>query len=318
MSQDPVVSKSTASASSTASVNSDSSNSSSSSNGGTIGGAVGGVVGGLALITLLVLIGLLWRRRRARTGHGWFLCFGRRPQRKHDLDVDWPTFDPALGAAGVGGTMGDGAGYGSNRRRSGAFQGGHQGTLPMVDGEGNEYYGSHEEMRESGSNAPYNASTYYSGPNSDGYGNHSTEAASAQNGWGLASYSQNHSTPSQQNDPPGIPDYGHLDPPEIREQRAREQAEAQAQAMTAYQQNGNTESSLNHHRTNSYLSSHHAVSPPASPPPRNNADHRFSAGTAAMLADNNFFMSGQHRNDESGTVIDDGHQKTLHLHNPDA
>ncbi|CCF50756.1 hypothetical protein NDA11_000889 [Ustilago hordei] len=93
-----------------------SNSSSSGSNGGLIGGLVGGVIGGLALIALIITICVMASRRKSRTGHAYFLCFGERPSRNAAGDLRhsggaWPTFDPqddhrnssyAAGAAGVG------------------------------------------------------------------------------------------------------------------------------------------------------------------------------------------------------------------------
>lgn len=369
-SQSVVISTSQAPQSTGATANGDASDggSSSSSNGGVIGGVVGGVVGGLALLCLLVFIGILWRRRRSRTGHGWFLCFGRRPDRKHDLDVDWPTFDPTLGAAGVGGTLGAGAaGAGSQRRKAG--RNGHQGTLPAVDGadEGDEVYGgaastvgrySRDEMRDMGGSTyggGAGAASYYGNggaPGSETYapgashdGGHAFSSQGAQSppgngiGWGLPAYQQNHSNPS-------APDYGHLDPPEVREQRAREQAEAEAQARAAYGQRsppGSPSPRPLHTRSGSIPNPYDAAarsaagSPPppsGSPPPtqaqqygRSGApEHRFSAGTAAMFANSGFWGHGQGQgqgngqdDDDAGTVADGdaGDQRSkLHLLNP--
>ncbi|KAK0522163.1 hypothetical protein OC842_006544 [Tilletia horrida] len=72
--------------------------SSSSSSSGTIGGIVGGVVGGLALLAFILAALFTYKRRKDRTGHGWFLCFGRRPGRRGSAGAGsedgWPTFDP--------------------------------------------------------------------------------------------------------------------------------------------------------------------------------------------------------------------------------
>ncbi|KAJ1019109.1 hypothetical protein NDA18_006258 [Ustilago nuda] len=105
-----------------------SNSSSSGSNGGLIGGLVGGVIGGLALIALIITICVMASRRKSRTGHAYFLCFGERPSRNAAGDLRhsggaWPTFDPqddhrnssyAAGAAGVG--AGAGAAASPSRR----------------------------------------------------------------------------------------------------------------------------------------------------------------------------------------------------------
>lgn len=301
----------------TADASSPSSSSGSSSNGGLIGGVVGGVVGGLALITLLILIAVFWRRRKARTGHGWFLCFGQRPNRKDDLDVDWPTFDPTVGAAGVGGTFGEANG---NRRKNNALNGG---TLPNVDeGEGyngyNGYsgydgYAPQDEMQDVGA---YSAGApSYVSPTSDG--THHRQQSQQWHMSPMASYSNaQHSTPSHTN-PPSVPDYSHLDAPEVREERAREHAQAQAMAAAQAAAGGYTHNSSPSSPPARYGSPVGSASPP--PPsaggPRPLSDHRLSQGTAQMLSDNNFFLSPE---DESGTAYNDGSRPMLHLHNPDA
>lgn len=299
---------------------------SSSSNGGLIGGVVGGVVGGLALLTLLILAVIVWRRRRSRTGHGWLLCFGRKPDTKNDLDVDWPTFDPSAGAAGVGGTFGD------NRRKSQGYNGG---TLPNIDddgyhgynGGGMGDYGSYQgddEMRDMANGYPTSAPSYGGAPTSDGahYGQQSQQ-------WHMGpmtSFSNGaHSS---------APDYSHLDAPEVREERAREQAQAQAMAAAAA-------AAASPSNGNNRTFSHTSGSPPptangpprfgspvgsASPPPNDGRplsgamnEHRFSQGTAQMLSDNNFFLSSPQLDDDNGTVLNDNSRRTaLHLHNPDA
>lgn len=92
---------------------------------------MGGVVGGLALIALLITICVMANRRKSRTGHAYFLCFGERPSRNGAGDLGhsggaWPTFDPqddyrnsayGAGAAGVGAGAAAGAAASRSRRR---------------------------------------------------------------------------------------------------------------------------------------------------------------------------------------------------------
>lgn len=316
---------------STASVGSETSrpSSGSSSNGGLIGGVVGGVVGGLALITLLVLGIIIWRRRRSRTGHGWLLCFGRKPDSKNELDVDWPTFDPTAGAAGVGGTMGE-------RRKNGQHYN-NGGTLPNVDdeegyngynGDYNSYQHNHQyedEMRDMGNNGYPNSAPSYASPTSD-----NQHYAQQQQQWQMApmtSFSNGaHSS---------APDYSHLDAPEVREERARQQAQAQAMAAAAAAASGG--GAYSHHSggnspppTSNGLSRYGSPVGSASPPPNESRplsgamnEHRFSQGTAQMLSDNNFFLSSPQfgGEDDNGTVLNESNNQNrpaLHLHNPDA
>jgi hypothetical protein len=287
-----------------------------------IGGVVGGVVGGLALLTLLALALILWRRRKARTGHGWFLCFGRKPDRKDDWDVDWPTFDPTSGAAGVGGTMGEGNGAGS-RRKSGA---GFVGTLPDVDadeagmgGVGAYGYYDHgnaqqEEMRDVGSYAGTAAPSYQS-PTSDGHYRQNSQQ------WHMAPMASFSNAAHSAETPVSVPDYSHLDAPEVREARAREQAqaEAQAQALAAAAAAGGFNRGQSTSPPPAAAYSYGSASPPPqsshSPRPLS-SDHRLSQGTTQMLADNNFFDP----QDESGTLNTAGQSNhhRLQLHNPDA
>lgn len=310
------------------------SGSSSSSNGGLIGGVVGGVVGGLGLLTLLILAIIIWRRRRSRTGHGWLLCFGQRPNKNNNdgLDVDWPTFDPTAGAAGVGGTMGNSF---SNRRKSQGYNGG---TLPNVDDEegynnnynGGDYNsynhaGGEDEMREYANSAP----SYGGVPTSDNAHYNSQQQQSQQWGHSINSFSNGaHSSAAA-----AAPDYSHLDAPEVREERARQQAQAQAMAAAAA-----AAASYSHHSTNSPPQTANGPSRYGSPVGNNSPpptierplsssggqmnEHRFSQGTAQMLSDNNFFLSSpQFDQDDNGTVINENQNyqnRPLHLHNPDA
>ncbi|CAD6912678.1 unnamed protein product [Tilletia laevis] len=95
--------------------------SSSSSNSGKIGGVVGGVVGGLALLAFILAALFTFKRRKDRTGKGWFLCFGTRPGSRRrgskgtgsDPDTTWPTFDPT---ANTGSAAAAGAGFGATHR----------------------------------------------------------------------------------------------------------------------------------------------------------------------------------------------------------
>ncbi|KAE8257308.1 hypothetical protein A4X13_0g2440 [Tilletia indica] len=94
---------------------------SSSSNGGTIGGVVGGVVGGLALLAFILAALFIFKRRKDRTGKGWFLCFGSRPGSRRGSkatggtggDDTWPTFDPT---ANTGSETGANGAFGSTHR----------------------------------------------------------------------------------------------------------------------------------------------------------------------------------------------------------
>ncbi|PWY98733.1 hypothetical protein BCV70DRAFT_201523 [Testicularia cyperi] len=149
------------------------SNRSASSNGAMIGGIVGGVVGGLALLALLIAICVLASRRRSRTGHAYFLCFGQRPSRaaKGELGHSggaWPTFDPkdeyggpsyAAAAVGSGAAVGAAAASRRNRRRREHTQA----TLPeqFVNEDDPERYG------RSPSSAAHDA--YNNGAGYDGY-----------------------------------------------------------------------------------------------------------------------------------------------------
>jgi len=277
---------------------------------------VGGVVGGLALLTALILLLVVWRRRRSRTGHGWFLCFGTRPKKGNkDFDVDWPTFDPTVGAAGVGGTLGSRSG----RRRN---QGGMGGTLPEVDDAmHHDGYSNDDEMRDVGSGTHGSYSNYYGAPGSQnayssGHNGPSDEGHFRNGGWATMPMGAS-AAGAASNAPSGgdsVPTYDHLDPPEVREARAREQAEAHAQAVAAY--------STGSHQPNSPPMPSQQHSPgyyPASSPPmpsqRPLSDHRLSSGTTQALAASQYFDG---ENDpESGTVQPD-QSRMLHLHNPDA
>lgn len=232
------------------------------SNGGLIGGVVGGVVGGLALLTLLAFVAILWRRRKARTGHGWFLCFGAPPSRSLDGDDGWPTFDPANSSSPFGpssmaavGAAGAGAAAGAGSKRKKGSQ--PQATLPEgfeADPEAgvDEVSSGDHEMREHAS--PHASGAYaisggygshpgsYGAPGSQdalsngapgSYGAPSEEGHFARNSqpWGLSPFVAAPGSPppaAAQHAGEDAPDYGHLDPPEVREARAREQAEAAA------------------------------------------------------------------------------------------
>lgn len=91
-------------------------------------------MGGLALLALLIALCVMASRRKSRTGHAYFLCFGERPSRNKVGDLghsggDWPTFDPqndhvplsyaagAAGAVGAGAAAGAAAGSRSRRHR---------------------------------------------------------------------------------------------------------------------------------------------------------------------------------------------------------
>lgn len=64
---------------------------------------MGGVGGAALLIVAALWIYFLVRRRKARTGSGWFLCFGTKP------DNDGDIFDPSEGAHGRNGRANIGA-----------------------------------------------------------------------------------------------------------------------------------------------------------------------------------------------------------------
>lgn len=288
--------------------------SSSSSDGGKIGGIVGGVVGGLALLTAAVLLFFLWRRRRSRTGHGYFLCFGTRPNRNNkDFDVNWPTFDPALGSSAVGGTVGSRSGnYGNN----GAYGGG---TLPEVDENGDGYSPEDEMMRETGQGSYNNyygaASAVAAGTAPSAYSSHPTHGGAHSASYKGRSEEGHHRmgwggiAPTASED--AVPTYDHLDPPEVRQARAREQAEAQAQAMAAYSNSNSSPPPLQQNQPAAppyYTSS----SPPLSSQ-RPLSDHRLSTGTTQALAANQYFDDP-----DAGTLPPQtDQQRALHLHNPD-
>jgi hypothetical protein len=289
---------------STATGTTDSDNASkSTSNGGLIGGVVGGVVGGLALLTALILILVLWRRRKSRTGHGWFLCFGTRPMRgSKDFDVDWPTFDPTSGAAGVGGTMGNQSGRRNNQ--------GVGGTLPEVDdGTNYDQYHNDEDMREVG----YSVGQHTNGPSDEGhYLNGGWAGAGA--GVGVGAASAGAATLHSSNGNDTAPTYDHLDPPEVRQARAREMAEAQN--MAAYggaSQSPNSPPMAQQYSPGYYPTS--SSSPPINDYQREPSNHRLSTGTTQALAANHYFDGDQDA--DSGT-IQNNQQRMLHLHNPDA
>jgi hypothetical protein len=293
------------------------------SNGGLIGGVVGGVVGGLALLTALVLLLFLWRRRKSRTGHGWFLCFGTRPKSGNkDFDVDWPTFDPTSGAAGVGGT-----------RRNNA-QGG---TLPeLVDDEG---YGNDGEMSQVGNNyygaaaaagavgagaaAAHHQHSYSNGGHQSGsYNGLSDEDhyRNQQQGWGAMTLgaagvgAAGTGVASDAGD--SVPTYEHLDPPEVRQARAREQAQAQAHAQAMAAAYGHNQYSPPMQTLPPYYAASSTSSPPLpSSTPRPLSDHRLSTGTTQAFANSKY--PEQPSPEETGTLqVDD--QRRLQLHNPDA
>lgn len=216
-------------ASSNGSGSSNGGSSSGSSDAGVIGGVVGGVVGGLALLALAGII-FLWSRRKSRTGHGWFLCFGRRP--RVDDEIDWNTFDPASDSAAA-----IGAGSGRANGRKGAAGG----TLPAgfdndpeLMGDSPSGAGHSSDMAQyAGAGAAFGAGAgagagaaagYYDHGRSDD-GSHSHNAA-AWPGYPSANTYYNNASPppQQQSSSAHQPSYDHLDPPDVREQRMREQA----------------------------------------------------------------------------------------------
>lgn len=220
-----------ASTSAAGSSGSGSGSSGSSSNSGLIGGVVGGVVGGLALLALLAGVFFLWRRRRSRTGHGWFLCFGTRPLA--DKEIDWTDFDPAapVGSSAAGLGLGAAAGGAAASGRRGRKNQGADATLPQVDDDpemmgDNDYSnsgGDHPDMAQYGgagvlgagaagagyyNNQQHGDGSYYNNPAVGAGSTASRPGASAASG----------------------PSYAHLDPPEVRAQRAQEQAAIAAAA----------------------------------------------------------------------------------------
>lgn len=210
----------------TGSASDNSSSSSSASNGAVIGGAVGGVVGGLALLLAAFLIFFLVRRRKARTGHGWFLCFGSRPD-ENDNDI----FDPSEGAHATGGRNG--------RNNVGA-------TLPQgfEDEDPEAYANDMEEYNHSVGTGVGSAAAGAGAGGAAGYYGSSYNDHQSNNGANGGQNSSNH-------------DYSHFDPPEVRAARAREAAEAAASARATSASNHPNilvpGSSVNGtHRTNSF------------------------------------------------------------------
>lgn len=212
--------------------------SSSSSKGGVIGGIVGGVLGGLALLTLVAII-VLWSRRKSRTGRGWFLCFGRRP--RADEEIDWNTFDPsgqydsAAAAAGVGGAETAGGAFGRRRGKAGA-----DATLPEGFDDDPELLGDSPSCAgHSGEMAQYAGAGAAIGTGAGAAAGYFDQTRSDD---GSQSHKNNHtpwsaypphpsyyhsSRPAPAQSPSNAaqqPSYEHLDPPEIRKQRMREQA----------------------------------------------------------------------------------------------
>ncbi|UZJ54729.1 hypothetical protein CBS101457_004049 [Exobasidium rhododendri] len=321
-----VVIRSTASNTATGVADSNSTTSTS-SNGGLIGGVVGGVVGGLALLTAVILLLVVWRRRRSRTGNGWFLCFGTRPKKgSKDFEVDWPTFDPTSGAAGVGGTLGARTGRGRNQAVGG--------TLPEVDdGLNHDNYENEEDMRELGSGGHGSYSNYYNnaaapqagysagqsmggGSHSNGYHGPSDEGHFRSGGWAPAAVGATAAGAAlnSQSGNDSVPTYDHLDPPEVREARAKEHA-AEAHAMASHSGGGVGQTPNSPPMSQQYSPGYY---PTSSPPPhaqRDYADHRLSSGTTQALAASQYFDGDQEA--DSGT-LQTNQQRMLHLHNPDA
>lgn len=212
-------------------------------------------MGGLALLTALVVLAILLKRRKERTGHAWFLCFGRRPRGASE-DGDWPTFDPnSPGLATTSASARDGA------------QGG---TLPAgfdEDPEAGAYGGSssghYGEMREYGAGGAGAAAAGYYGARSrqeshggfsaDGYPlsnatgpsmgvpseeghfslpsqhaphmSQSSVGGGAAGGWGSMG---GMAFASQPQPAPEAPTYDHLDPVDVQQARMREQHAAGA------------------------------------------------------------------------------------------
>ncbi|SJX64455.1 uncharacterized protein SRS1_15096 [Sporisorium reilianum f. sp. reilianum] len=209
----------------------------SSVNGGLIGGVVGGVVGGLALLALLIAVCVMASRRRSRTGHAYFLCFGERPSRNKDGDLGhsggaWPTFDPqndhvplshaagGAGGAGVGAAaVGAGAAAGSRNRRHRRDQ--TNATLPVefANDQDPERYGytasshahaaSYQDYQGYDAYNAYGANTYPDMQERPARNGASALAAGAAAG-GAGAYLYNNASPASHNrrSSAGHPSYG--------------------------------------------------------------------------------------------------------------
>ncbi|SPO47311.1 uncharacterized protein PSANT_04999 [Moesziomyces antarcticus] len=208
----------------------------SSSNGALIGGVVGGVVGGLALLALIITICIMASRRRSRTGHAYFLCFGERPSRaaKGDLGHSggaWPTFDPkddyggpgfAAGAAGAGAAAGAAAGSRNRRRRREQTNATLQAQFANEDDpesyaySGSNAHGTHGAYGGNGGNYDgydaYNAYGASGHPNMQEHGRGAAGAlAAGAAAGGAGAYLYNNASPSnghQRRSSAGHPSYG--------------------------------------------------------------------------------------------------------------
>lgn len=340
---------------------------------------MGGVVGGLALLTLLAFVAILWRRRKARTGRGWFLCFGTPPSRSVDGDDGWPTFDPinssspfgpsemaAAGGAGAGVVAGAGS-----RRKNKKNNTGPEATLPegfdadpetgVIDenSSGDHEMREHASMNPSGAYA-ISAGGYGSHPGSYGppgsqdalsngapgsYGAQSEEGhyPSGRNShhWAMSPFAipgaaANGSSPPAQEAATSdeAPDYGHLDPPEVREARAREQADAAAAAAAAYRPNSPSSPGLHqammssggmHSPTSGYSHQRlpsNAGSVGGSRRPSQGTLAAFQQQSHPATADNYVDAFDNHhdeepRNVQNVDIVGDVTGRMLHLSNPD-
>jgi hypothetical protein len=224
----------------------------SSSNSGLIGGVVGGVVGGLALLTALVVLGILLKRRKERTGHAWFLCFGRRPRGASE-DGDWPTFDPnspglattaasARGGGAQGGTLPAGFDDDPEAGAYGASSSGHYGEMREYGAAGAGataagYYGARSRQESHGGFSadgyPLSNATGPSmgGPSEEGHFSLPSQHAphmsqsSAGAAWPMGGMAF---APPVPQPAPEAPTYDHLDPVDVQQARMREQHAAGA------------------------------------------------------------------------------------------
>jgi hypothetical protein len=228
-----------------------------------------------------------------------------------------------LGSAAVGGTLGASR-SGRNRNNTG-----HGGTLPDVE-DGDDQYSPDDDMREIGSNGGQSgsyggyyaagagaaavgaagaASAYSAGPHSTSYkGGRSEEGhyRNASQGWVPPIGSHNGTDDT-------APTYDHLDPPEVREARAREQAEAHAAAMHAYNGGSPSPPPMFNQPAPAYYST---ASPPPASQQRPLSDHRLSVNSQAFASHD---MYADHFPQDEGTLEPQSvdQQRMLHLHNPD-
>ncbi|KDN45961.1 hypothetical protein K437DRAFT_274066 [Tilletiaria anomala UBC 951] len=210
-----------------------SSSKSASTNAALIGGVVGGVVGGLALLALLIAAGIIMKHRKDRMGSANFLCCGTLPKydKRRDLQHSargaWPTFYPSSN---------------SRSQRDAHMRGGPalpQATLPDVFPEegvaeqlGTVGYDHSEGIHNSASGVSFSHQTSES-PRAEvvhSLGHASSSVAACSPVW----------TPAQMY---FAPDYSHLDPPEMREARAREVTAAAAVSAPSSPPSSATQSS---------------------------------------------------------------------------